>query len=74
MKTRNLIRLHQSSIDKASLVIEVCTSPGHYTVYGNMEYIRSTGDLSVKWCFDCPLSRLDRLREILRFVRFLISL
>lgn len=66
-----LVRIYSGDRDCAKVSIQHLDTPEKATVFGSMSYDRITADLHVTWSYDCPLSLLERLNEILRFVQFL---
>lgn len=44
-------------------------APGKFTIFGKLSFNRLTADISVKWCFECPLPLVVRIKEIFKFLK-----
>lgn len=60
--------------ETATVTLEHQDAPGKFTQFGELKYNRLTGEIHITWCYECPLSILTRLKESLRFIKFLMSL
>lgn len=70
--------LYTKSIDASLTRVKVEImhedKPGYFTIFGTLSFDRVSYDLSVSWSYDCPLSRIERLKLCLWFVKFLLEL
>lgn len=70
----NIIRNIKADFVKVSCTFDHEEKSGVYTVFGTASYDRLTGEFSLKWSHNCPLSLAQRLGQLMWFVKFLISL
>lgn len=69
MKQNNYVRLLQASRELVSQQLSHAESAERHTIYGNFSYNRLSGDVSINWTVDCPLSLSQKLVESLKFLR-----
>lgn len=69
-----IIRLINAKKSTVHVELQRVDSDNESTVLGTFNYDNITGDISIKWCFQCPLSLIDRLGYVLWFVKFLRTL
>lgn len=65
----SFVRLISSSRESIKCELSHEDSPGRCTIFGVLKFDRVTADMSIQWCYECPLSLRVRLREIFKFVR-----
>ena len=65
----SFVRLVSSSREIVSCELSHEDSPGKYTIFGTFHYNRISGDISIKWCYQCPLSLVVRLKESFKFLQ-----
>lgn len=65
----NYVRLVSSDRSKVNVSLSHQIKEHEYVSYGEFTFSRDTGSLFVTWDYKCPLTIVEKLKEILWFVK-----